>query len=132
MRNTLFKATLVGAVLAISGVTYAGLISINPVEIFTEPSTGTLAAHGSMRDARNSPDSSSYIGCWQWGFSGNPTMALCLALDAQGNFFACQTTEPQQVAVAASLNSASFASFVVAQDGFTCARVEVNQYSADL
>ncbi len=29
-------------------------------------------------------------------------------------------------------NSASFASFVVAQDGFTCARVEVNQYSANL
>src|SRR5262245_30089804 len=69
MRNTLFKATLVGAVLAISGVTYAGLNSINPVEIFTESSTGTLAAHGSMRDARNSSDSSSYIGCWQWAFS---------------------------------------------------------------
>jgi hypothetical protein len=132
MRNTLFKATLVGAVLAISGVTYAGLNSINPVEIFTESSTGTLAAHGSMRDARNSPDSSSYIGCWESAFSGSPTMALCVALDAQGNFFACQSTEPQQVEVAASLNSASFASFVVAQDGVTCARVEALQYSADL
>src|SRR5688572_32904596 len=108
MRNTFFKAMLIGAVLAISGVTYAGLNSVNPVEIFTEPSTGTLAAHGSMRDARNSPDSSSYIGCWQWAFSGNPPLALCMALDAQGNFFSCQTTEPQQVQAAASLNSATF------------------------
>jgi hypothetical protein len=132
MRTTLFKATLVGAVLAISGVTYAGLNSINPVQIFTEPSTGTLAAHGSLRDARNSPDNSSYIGCSQMAFSGNPTLALCMALDAQGNAFACQTTDPQQVQVAASINSASFASFVIAQDGFTCARVEVLQYSADL
>lgn len=133
--HKLFKASFICAALAFSGATYAGLATVSPVTIYTE-TTGTPAARGSLRDARNSADSVAYIGCWVLvlpGASGGGTaFGACMARDASGNFLMCSTSDPAMVQVAGSINAASFVRFIVGPDGSSCSSVQVMQISSAL
>jgi hypothetical protein len=121
MKKTLATALLVCSTLAFSGVTYAGLVGTNPVNIWTD--SAGQSANGTLRDARNSADSSQYIGCSRYAYDTGSNMIVCYARTASGQYLSCQTSDPNMVRVAETLNSSAYLYFVVNPDGYTCDRV---------
>lgn len=77
-------------------------------------------ANGDLGYVRNTPDSTEYIGCYNW----SNTQAYCFARDANGNSRSCSTTFADFVAVARSLNGDSYLYFQWDSNG-QCVFVEV-------
>jgi hypothetical protein len=122
MKKTLILGLLVCSTLLVSGVTYAGLVGNNPVNIWTDGS-GQPSANGTLRDARNSADSSQYIGCSRYAYDTGSNMIVCYARTASGSYLSCQTSDANMVRVAETLNSSAYLYFVVNPDGYSCDRV---------
>jgi hypothetical protein len=122
MKKTLITALLVCSTLLASGVTYAGLVGNNPVNIWTDGS-GLQSANGTLRDARHSADSLQYIGCSRYAYDTGSSSIVCYARTASGSYLSCQTSDAGMVRVAETLNPASYLYFVVNADGWSCDRV---------
>jgi hypothetical protein len=123
MKKGLITALLVSGILLASGVTYAGMTGYNPVNIWTDSSTGLQSANGTLRDARNSADNTQYIGCSRYAYDTGSNSIVCYARTAAGAYLSCQTSDAGMVRVAETLNSASYLYFVVNSDGWSCNRV---------
>jgi hypothetical protein len=122
MRKPLIAALLVCGTLLATGVTHAGLVGYNPVNIWTDGS-GLQSANGTLRDARNSSDSVQYIGCSRYAYDTGSNSIVCYARTASGTYLSCQTANAGMVRVAETLNPASYLYFVVNSDGYSCNRV---------
>lgn len=80
-------------------------------------------AFGSMSSARDSADSTQYIGCNMYS-----TLAVCYAENASGTFGMCSTSDPAMMTLARSLDSGSWLSFDWDANG-TCTDIQVNNFS---
>jgi hypothetical protein len=129
MIKKLVMATFVGAILAGAGLAYAGSVSTQQVTIGT--TGGMDYGKGALRVARNSADSTQYIGCSRYAYDTGSTSIVCYANDANGNYRSCSTGNAEMLRVAETLNPAAYLYFVVNADG-TCDRVITTLVSYNL
>jgi len=93
-RNSLVLFACIGS------VAYAGYTLTAPVVVTS------AIAYGSLVDARDSADSTQYIGCYMQVF-GSTSTALsgsCVARNTSGAVLSCATTDPNELEVIASLD----------------------------
>jgi hypothetical protein len=92
------------------------------------PVTVDLAAHhawGSLASTRNSPDSTSMLGCGvHYDYVNKKNNVNCAAVDAKGNSAQCATQQPELVQIALGINGDSFLGFRWDDQG-TCTDIEV-------
>lgn len=101
----------------------AGQGATIPGTLYTDPSSGRQAAKGVMRDARETPDSVSYIGCWRVYWE-SATVLTCMARDAAGTYLACSTSNPLQVDAINAITDSTQLRFQVDSAG-KCAVIDV-------
>jgi hypothetical protein len=118
----MFLGAILASSLLAAGVTHAGLVGNNPVNIWTDGS-GLQSANGTLRDARNSADSLQYIGCSRYAYDTGSNSIVCYARTATGAYLSCQTSDANMISVAESLGSNAYLYFVVNADGWSCDRV---------
>lgn len=107
--------------LAVSSRSDAGLKGTNSV---VSINTSSRTATGSLGLARNSSNSTEYIGCGM----DSPGNAFCTARDSGGTTVSCSTTSSSFREVLKSMNGDSFVSFSWDSAG-ACTRVYVDNYS---
>lgn len=112
MWKTTFKTLLVCCTLLVSGLTFAGSSSNNPVSIWTD-SSGLQQANGTLKDVRNSADNTQYIGCSRYAYDTGSNSIVCYAQSAGGAYLSCWTGDANMVRVAETLNSAGYLYFAV-------------------
>ena len=77
----------------------------------TVDTDGSTYASGSVGDARNSGDTTQYIGCGTWfdTYGGEVYYsASCFARDSAGTYFSCYTEDSRGMAAAQSAETGSF------------------------
>ncbi len=94
------------AVLLVASYASAGGRATSPVVIDSVNRT----AYGNLGDARNSSDSTQYIGCMSWSAPGFLS-GSCFAVNTAGTYVSCYTTDAKIVSVIQSLSPDGFLSF---------------------
>ncbi len=122
MRKPFFAALLACSTLLFGGATHAGLVDNTQVSIWTDGSSGLQSANGVLRAARNSADSTQFIGCSRYAYDTGSDSIVCSAQNASGTYLSCYTSSSNMLRVAETLSSAAYLYFVVNTDG-TCDRV---------
>jgi len=122
MRKSLFAALLVCGTLLATDTTHAGSVDNTQVNIWTDGFTGLQSANGTLRAARNSADSTQYIGCSRYSYDNGSNSIVCYARSSTGAYLSCSTSDAGMVRVAESLSSAGYLYFVANTDG-SCDRV---------
>jgi hypothetical protein len=91
---------------------------------------GSTYAYGALRDARNSSNTTEYIGCYVYNdLSSHTDFLSCSATDAQGHSYYCYANnEPQ---LEAGLNEASYVYFY-GDTSHHCQAIETVNYSYNL
>jgi len=102
LKIVLLASTLLVAALVVCGISFAGYKSDSNVQCYPAYSY----AAGAMGTARNSQDSSQYIGCSLQGYAGSsPTSLYCFAQNSAGTYCGCGSSDPHLIAVAQSMTS---------------------------
>ncbi|HEY5928054.1 MAG TPA: hypothetical protein VIV11_40485 [Kofleriaceae bacterium] len=87
---------------------------------------------GSLGGARNSGDTTQYIGCYVYGNEASNFKSMyCSARDVSGTHLNCYSDAPAVVDIAGRLNSDSFLQFTVNTAG-DCMSIRVDNYSYDV
>lgn len=123
MLSTMLLAATVATGVLGARESAAGQAATVPVTIYTDPSSGRQAAKGVMRDARETPDSVSYIGCWRVYWESS-TVLQCMARDAAGTYLSCSTSNPLQVDAIYAITDSTQLRFQVDSAG-KCAVIDV-------
>jgi hypothetical protein len=116
-------SSLVAAALAVTSVAYAGLRQTYNVNV-TQGQQGA----GSMGSARNSTDTTQYIGCTLFLASGSSSYLVCAAQDSAGHYASCYTFDPALQSIAHTLTSDSYINFSADASG-VCTQLQITNYS---
>ena len=128
MKHSLYVAALIAAALvpasrdAAAGHQQASTVYIN---------TTTKTAYGDLSAARNSSDTTQYIGCNSYSFSytGAAVYTVCVAVDAAGVSASCVTSDPEMHNIATGLNGDDWLRFVWDSSTGQCTQLGVNKNS---
>jgi hypothetical protein len=126
MRTPFLRLLSFGAALAVFGgatVAVAGQVYSNPVVI----SSANGYFQGMVATARYSGDYNQDIGCNVIG--STPPMAVCWATDASNHYVSCYTDDPNLVAAAGLVNSASNILAYYSQSTADCTYIRVGSGS---
>lgn len=131
-RKSLLAAVAAAALTPLAAL--AGLVGNYPVKIQTPPGApSAVTVTGSIASARNSPDSRQYIGCMiAYNAASGKYEGSCHAMDANGNFASCSTTDPKHLAVIAAIGPESFIQWYApasTSSGVPCTTIIVNNAS---
>lgn len=118
-KHKVLFALAFAAVLATGNPALAGYKSVWPVVV----SLSARYAQGSLGSARNSADSSQYIGC-----TLHPGFIYCGAVDANRNFLSCTSSAPSFVSLVQSLGDEGALYFAADASG-NCTSLLVYTYS---
>ena len=113
----------VGTVLALCSSAVGGAKYTIPVDV----NLSAGYARGNMGDARNSADTTQYIGCYNSAAAGS-TVVACEAMTAAGTYKSCATSDANMVAAARSIGVGSYVFFRWDASG-ACTTVHVTNYS---
>ena len=108
------------AALCWAGLAQAGLVGGQTVSIFQ--TDGLESANGTFKSARNSADTTQYIGCSRYAYDTGSNSITCYARNAAGTYRSCSTGNENMLRVAETLNPSAYLFFVVNADG-SCDRV---------
>jgi len=97
-RSTALTLALASAAL-VSASAWGGAHISDSVEI----DDSTSSAIGTLSDARNSADTTQYIGCEIWAYSRNYQQSICAAQDANGVYRQCYTDDQKFIAIIGTL-----------------------------
>jgi len=106
MKKLLWTSTMIAGVL-VATTAWAGYRASSPVGV----STTSRFATGALGSARNSADSTQYIGCSLYSTSTSEVRAYCYAVDSAGTAGNCVTSDPHLVQIAAAVNGESYIMF---------------------
>ena len=125
MKKLFCVLVLAGAV-ALQSVAFAGAVST--FSVYVAPGQ---AAYGALKTARNSANTTEWIGCSAFGATGGTaTYVSCSAVDAAGNYFYCSTynAAPQMVQAALAVTATSYL-LINADANYNCSYILVGNYS---
>lgn len=116
------KAPFVALLVLLSGTAaWAGYT--NPLAVTVTSSS----AYGSLTGARDSSDSTQYIGCALNWYGSGFYYGSCSARNSSGTSISCITTDPEMKEAISGLSSYGYASFTVSNG--QCASVHSFTYS---
>jgi hypothetical protein len=91
-------------------------------EVVVSSTTTGMTAMGSVGSARNSADSTQYIGCQVStnNVSSGSVTVQCFARNAAGTYLSCVTTDPNYVSAAQAIDSDSYIRFSTESSSSNC------------
>lgn len=121
LKKFIGTAVLGLALVSTSMPTWAGLVSLQEVQI------GTTSAQGSMVGARYSSDNLQHITC----IAHNPAVT-CSARDKTGKYFVCNKIDAEWAAAVRAITDSSRLYFSKASGTATCTYLQVDNFSYQL
>jgi hypothetical protein len=123
-----------GLGLLMSSTVWAGLVSNTDVVIHRATGNGNSSASGSLQAARNSQDTTQFIGCAvSVGLESFASSLICNAKDKFGQSLLCLSTptDPGYAAMSVVMQSITDASFIVftSTPSGKCNSIEVDNFS---
>jgi hypothetical protein len=116
------------AMLLVPVVVRAGYQQAEPVSTYIN-SDGSGSASGSLVTARNtSSDSTEYIGCSAYVYSGYDPSIYCAARDATDGYLGCYSSDPKFVSLVETMTTGSLISFYADAYG-NCMSLGINNFS---